>query len=152
MILVFIPTLILELKYNFINTSEPVMLTVSSDIVKRDMLLPDGTSVWLNQNSEISYPEEFGSNRREVHLKGEALFEVTHSESKPFIIYPAEDLIIEVLGTNFNVRTSGETGEVTVYVVSGRVSFYEKRNEKEKMILTENEKGNFNELPERYTV
>ena len=67
----------------------------------RDRVLADGTKVKMNADSHIDVPVQFGDTR-EVTLEGEAMFEVTHDEARPFII-KAHDHAIYVLGTTFNI-------------------------------------------------
>lgn len=75
--------------------------------------LPDGTTVHLNGNSKISYPENFGGEVRSVAVSGETYFEVVKS-SKPFVVQSG-GVRSEVLGTSFNVRTrNGDGIEVTL--------------------------------------
>lgn len=87
---------------------------------KRSKLkLPDGTTVWLNADSKISYPEKFNSNSRNVSLSGEAFFDVVSNEHVPFIVTTGE-LQTTVLGTSFNVQHyPGESFSMTV--ASGNV-------------------------------
>lgn len=75
--------------------------------------LSDGTRVWLNAASSLSYPTAFTGKERSVTLKGEAYFEVAHNASQPFIVHtPDED--VKVLGTSFNVNSyNDESGTVT---------------------------------------
>ncbi len=81
--------------------------------------LPDGTTVWLNADSKISYPEKFNSNSRQVSLSGEAFFDVVRDEHVPFIVTTGE-LQTTVLGTSFNVQNyHGESFSMTV--ASGNV-------------------------------
>jgi len=70
---------------------------------RTSMVLPDGTKVWLNAGSEITYGEDYGTGLREVNLTGEAYFDVVKNVNKPFIIH-AGNINIKVLGTAFNVR------------------------------------------------
>src|SRR5690606_24410283 len=65
--------------------------------------LADGTQVWLNAASTLTYPIEFSGRKREVTLEGEAYFEVARDESKPFIVNTARQRT-EVLGTSFNIN------------------------------------------------
>lgn len=65
--------------------------------------LPDGTKVWLNAASEISFSQPFGGSKREVFLRGEAYFEVAKSKLVPFVV-KSEDQTVQVLGTHFNVK------------------------------------------------
>ncbi|WMI68156.1 FecR family protein [Mangrovimonas sp. YM274] len=89
-----------------------------SDKVEQ-VVLVDGSKVMLNIGSEISYNEdEFNETIREIELKGEAFFDVTRNESKPFIVNSG-DVATKVLGTSFNIDYSGNNTVVTV--VSGKV-------------------------------
>ncbi len=71
---------------------------------KAQLLLPDGSNVWLNAGSSISYNRDFGIANRDVKLTGEAYFDVRENTAIPFRI-EAEKLKIEVLGTKFNVKS-----------------------------------------------
>lgn len=82
--------------------------------------LPDGSTVWLNRNSTLTYPQKFGKNDRRVKLNGEAFFDVERDEAKPFII-DAGKADIRVLGTSFNVRSDNGSKEVEVFVATGSV-------------------------------
>lgn len=83
--------------------------------------LSDGTQVYLNADSRIRYPLSFSElNTREIELQGEAFFEVTHNESKPFIVHSGH-LKTTVMGTSFNV-TAYEKQPMSVALVTGRVS------------------------------
>ena len=84
------------------------------------LLLSDSTQVWLNASSTINYPEEFGKDKREVYLKGEAFFEVKNAAEKPFIIHTGAVTTV-VLGTSFNVKAYEGQEHVTVSVKSGKV-------------------------------
>lgn len=74
---------------------------------KGQVILPDGTKVWINSGSELTYSMEFGLDARNVHLKGEAFFEVMHNEAQPFIV-ATKDCKVKVLGTRFNVNSYAE--------------------------------------------
>jgi transmembrane sensor len=78
------------------------------------ILLPDGSIVWLNANSTLEYPSQFGETSREVKLRGEGFFDV-HKGIKPFIVH-AEDLLVKVKGTRFNVEayTNAQTMKTTL--------------------------------------
>lgn len=81
--------------------------------------LSDGTRVWLNTDSELSYPSSFDTVSRVVTLRGEAYFEVAKS-SVPFIVR-TERMDVRVLGTSFNVMSYSEEPEVQVTLEEGRV-------------------------------
>ena len=83
--------------------------------MSRRLVLPDGSRVWLNAESSLSYPGSFGGReRREVTLQGEAYFEVAPDSLHPFVVETAA-LQTQVLGTSFNVRAySPEDTRVTL--------------------------------------
>ena len=91
--------------------------------VRSEIILDDGTLVWLNADSQIKYPEVFKSARREVYLSGEAYFEVSENKKKPFIIHLREGSSIQVLGTSFNVKAFENDELIEASVVSGKVAF-----------------------------
>lgn len=86
---------------------------------KSILSLSDGSKIYLNAESEISYVSEFSDSLRLVSLKGEAFFEVQR-ESRPFVV-EIDDTRIEVLGTSFNVNHNSN-GSLTVALVTGKVS------------------------------
>jgi ferric-dicitrate binding protein FerR (iron transport regulator) len=89
---------------------------------QRHLVLQDGTDVWLNANSVFRYPNDFsGSRKREVYLEGEAFFDVSHNEEKPFVVNAA-GLSIKVLGTAFNVRSYAGDPVVETTLVRGKVT------------------------------
>ena len=91
--------------------------------MSRRLVLPDGSRVWLNAESSLSYPGSFGGReRREVTLQGEAYFEVALDSLHPFVVETAA-LQAQVLGTSFNVRAySPEDTRVTLLRGSVKVS------------------------------
>lgn len=82
--------------------------------------LSDGTKVWLNAASSLTYPSHFTGSHRSVSLRGEAYFEVAKTEDKPFIIRTNEQSI-EVLGTKFNVQAYEESVHERTTLVEGSV-------------------------------
>jgi len=111
-------------------------------------LLPDGSKVFLNSNSEIRYPSKFDDAKREIYLTGEAYFEIKRDTLKPFIVRTSTTQI-KVLGTSFNVDASLRNGKVEVVVAEGKVSFGKKqKNEVDTtgiVILVKGSKGVFSE-------
>lgn len=79
--------------------------------------LADGTKVWLNAGSSLTYPMHFAGNERVVILEGEAYFDVSHDANRPFTVL-VNDTKIEVLGTEFNVNTYAH---ITTTLVKGSV-------------------------------
>lgn len=81
--------------------TDPVLLVETLYGVQKEVTLEDDTHVWVNSNSKLS-ADPFGSTR-EVHLEGEAYFDVAHDKRKPFIVH-VNGLDVRVVGTNFNVK------------------------------------------------
>lgn len=90
----------------------------------KEVLLPDGSTVWLNSKSRIQYSDDFSGETREVYLEGEAFFSVQRDESKPFIVHTGT-LSTRVLGTSFNIEAYPEQSDIKVTVSSGRVSVFD---------------------------
>lgn len=84
------------------------------------IILPDGTSVTLNAGSYLRYPREFITDVRRIEMNGEAFFEVTRDEEKPFLIH-TKDADVKVLGTSFNVKAFDMDEQLTVSVQTGKV-------------------------------
>jgi len=81
--------------------------------------LPDGSRVYLNEGARIEYPAEFG-HERSVKMNGEAFFEVMSDPVNPFTVRSG-NVVISVLGTSFNVKTTKNLPDVEVFVESGKV-------------------------------
>lgn len=77
------------------------------------LTLSDGTSIWVNANSELKFPTKFSESERKVYLKGEAYFEVAKDAKKPFYVV-TENGTVKVLGTHFNVSAYGNTSKTTL--------------------------------------
>jgi transmembrane sensor len=120
------------------NNKSMMLSTRSSDKMQK-VLLADGTSVWLNSNSVLRYPEAFSAQTREVFLEGEGYFEVVRNPKKPFIIH-AGNSTTQVLGTSFNVRAIRSEEEIIVTVTSGKVSF-SGQNSASQIYLIKGEQG-----------
>ncbi len=84
--------------------------------------LPDGTKVWLSNNSSIKYPSEFIGKTRELEMEGEAYFEVAHDKRKPFIVNIGENRI-KVLGTHFSVSAYPDESKVRADLIEGKIQF-----------------------------
>ena len=84
------------------------------------LLLPDGTKVWLNAASSIRYPIAFSGTERKVFVTGEAYFEVAKDKTKPFRVV-ANDLVVEALGTAFNVNAYADEPYISTTLLEGSV-------------------------------
>lgn len=99
-----------------LSRSQPVPQESGWRVVKGKQFLnlPDGSSVLMNENSELSYsPASFQGASREVELKGEAYFDITHNPKKPFLVKTGT-VVTRVLGTSFNVNMNQNKVVVTV--------------------------------------
>jgi transmembrane sensor len=103
------------------------------------LVLPDGTQVWLNAGSKLSYDKNYGNSIREVALSGEAYFDVIRNPSHPFIIH-TEKIDIKVLGTAFNVKSYPGEKNTETSLIRGSIEVTVKDRPTEKIILKPNEK------------
>ncbi|WP_276480810.1 FecR family protein [Paraflavitalea pollutisoli] len=101
--------------------------------------LPDGTQVWLNAGSKLTYDKEFNTTLREVTLWGEGYFDVVRNEKKPFIIHTAQ-MDIKVLGTQFNLRSYPNDKTAEAALIHGSIEVRLKNRPAEKIILKPHEK------------
>ncbi len=90
-----------------------------------ELVLSDGTKIWLNSESRISYPSNFSGKKRSVRLDGEAYFEVTKDKKSPFIV-KTKTMDIKVLGTCFNVYAFEENQFIETTLIEGKVELQNK--------------------------
>jgi len=93
---------------------------------KTTLILADGTKVWLNAGSRFAFPQKFEGNRREVHLDGEAYFEVTKNKNQPFIV-STRNIDVEVLGTKFNLSAYQSDNFSETVLLEGAVQVQDNR-------------------------
>lgn len=104
------------------NTGEAALTQIIIPYGKRsEITLADGTHIWLNSGSQLSYPSNFKANSREVYLSGEAFFDVAHNANKPFYVI-MRDFKIKVLGTRFNVSSYSEDQTIQAVLLEGKIS------------------------------
>lgn len=87
------------------------------------LVLPDGTKVWLNSSTILTYPTAFTGKERWVKLIGEAFFEVAKNHYKPFKVL-SNGQIVEVLGTHFNISAYPEENKTQTTLLEGKVKIY----------------------------
>ena len=92
---------------------------------KSKIVLPDGSQVWVNSGSKLSYASNFDGNVREVYLNGEAYFEVTKNPKKPFIVHTS-GIDIKVLGTEFNVKAFDMESTIEATLIRGSIEVLKK--------------------------
>ncbi len=111
---------------------------------KSKFYLPDGSEVWLNAESEITFPEHFSKDKREVVLEGEAFFNVIKNPNQPFIVISGK-VSTTVLGTSFNVKAFKNEPAVCIALKSGKVKVEtEGERGKEEMFLEPGEAIKYN--------
>ncbi|WP_439183325.1 FecR family protein [Carboxylicivirga taeanensis] len=98
------------------------------------LTLADGTKVWLNSETTLEYPTQFGADKREVNLTGEAFFEVTKDAARPFIVN-VKGVAVKVLGTSFNVQAYGKENTVTTTLVTGKVMLESQLNKAHQEVI-----------------
>jgi len=104
------------------------------------ILLPDGTNVWLNSGSKITYNKDLDTSTiREVYLSGEAFFDVVKYAKRPFIIHTAK-MDVKVLGTQFNVKAYDDDKTTETSLIKGSVEVSLKNNPGRKYLLKPNQK------------
>ena len=91
--------------------------------VTTSVVLPDGTRVYLNSMTHLTYPSTFTGDLREVALDGEAYFEVKKDAEHRFVVNMHDNTQIEVLGTKFNVEAYNDEAEIATTLVEGSVCF-----------------------------
>lgn len=95
---------------------------------KYQLNLPDGTKVWLNAESSITYPSVFHAKERTVHITGEVYFEVAQNKLQPFVVDVGTRGKVEVLGTSFNISAYKEDANAKTTLVSGSVKVHYKQD------------------------
>ena len=127
------------------SSSSSQIIANGSQETTKEILLEDGSIVYLNANATLHYPEKFSSNQREVTLQGEAFFEIAKDANRPFRIHTNHSEV-EVLGTSFNIDTEKNQTEVNVATGKVRVkSLFENKSVDlipDQSVLVNNEKLN----------
>lgn len=112
----------LQYDYYELKIKEPVFHTVKVPVAgEYHFTLSDGTKVWINSESELTFPVFFTGNERKVFVKGEAYFEVEADKEHPFLVQ-TDQVAIQVLGTKFNVAAYKENHQVITTLVQGSVN------------------------------
>lgn len=137
------------------TTDQNTMTQVIIPFGKRsNILLSDGTKVWLNAGSKLVFPQKFSGKNRKVFLKGEAYFDVIKNKDIPFIV-STDKMNVIVHGTEFNMRNNDFENELEVVLIEGAVSLKESSviNFLDKEIKLEpNQKAVYNKEDNKITV
>ena len=121
--------------------------------VRTQIQLSDGTKVWMNSGSKLTYPEEFSGNSREVKLVGEAYFQVESDSEHPFFV-DLNGYKVKATGTRFNISNYPEDKEITTYLEHGKVSLlaYSKAKQESPILLNEKEIIVLNKQKKQYRI
>lgn len=125
------------LGYIFVQKNSTIEIATLEN-EKQEILLADGSKVWLNSLSTFKYPRKFNNKTRKVFLKGEAFFEVAKNPEKPFIV-ESENSLTRVTGTAFNVKTTQK--EVVITVEEGSVLVSSKEENSQSVDLIAKQKA-----------
>jgi len=129
---------------NTLIDKKPIFNTILVPYGKRtDVVLSDGTHVWINSGSRLVYPAIFKGNNREVYLEGEAIFEVAHNAKKPFKVL-SDNQEIEVLGTVFNVSNYPEDEKMITVLKSGSIKLTYNDDESQSFKITPGTLSSYN--------
>lgn len=118
---------------------------------RSEIVLPDGSTVWLNAGSSIKYMNVFNKTNRDVQLTGEGYFKVAKRTDLPFNVKTA-DLRIQALGTEFNVKSYDDEGIIETTLIEGKIAIYQNRRMKESIYLEPNQKAVYVKDNRRLTV
>ncbi|HEY4785906.1 MAG TPA: FecR domain-containing protein [Bacteroidales bacterium] len=128
--------------YNLGNSGNPEWITIHSGNDKTEQTLPDGSEVWMNRNSVLSYPKNFKGGKRRVKFEGEGFFNVVKYKGTFTIGTGTSE--IKVLGTQFNVRYYAGEPYTEVSVKEGKVSLSSVAVKERNTVLLAGEKGSLN--------
>lgn len=108
--------------YRYAVTTQPEQqfIVATAPGQKNSLQLPDGTRIWLNSGSQLSYSSAFNSRSRTVKLVGEAYFSVARNEKLPFVVQ-TNGMTVTALGTKFNIKAYANEDEITATLVEGKI-------------------------------
>jgi transmembrane sensor len=111
--------------YLLFDKSQPKLTSQLFQVVtpngtRSELTLADGTQVWLNAGSKLTYAQDYNFNERSVNLSGEAFFQVKTDKNKPFVVH-SSGLSIKALGTSFNVKAYPEDRTLVATLVEGKL-------------------------------
>ncbi|MEF8802702.1 MULTISPECIES: FecR family protein [Bacteroides] len=132
------------------GNNQHMMVAVANEGIVKEIILPDGTKVWLNNSATLKYPREFSEKARNVYLDGEAYFEVTKNRHKPFTVQ-SDAMRVRVLGTTFNFKCDKNYRIAEVTLIEGEIEV--KGNKEEgQIILAPGQRAELNKNNGRLTV
>ena len=132
------------------GADQQLMVAVANEGIVKEVVLPDGTRVWLNNLATLKYPRESSEKERNVYLEGEAYFEVTKNRHKPFTVQ-SDAMRVRVLGTTFNFKSDKSCRVAEATLIEGEIEV--KGNKEEgQIILAPGQRAELNKKSGRLTV
>lgn len=138
-----IPVIGLGIIYWVSQYNQPVVQyteTIAPRGQKSQIVLADGTKVWLNSETKIKYPGSFSKNQRDVYLDGEAFFEVSKNEHQPFVVHTSQ-VNVKVLGTKFNIKAYADESDIETSLFEGKINLVLNNSSAENPVEKEVEPG-----------
>lgn len=132
------------------DNGQQILVAIADKGIVKEVILPDGTKVWLNNGATLKYPREFSEKERKVHLDGEAYFEVTKNRHKPFTVQ-SDAMRVRVLGTIFNFKCNKNCRVAEATLIEGEIEVKGNREEGQ-IILTPGQRAELNKNNGRLTV
>ncbi|SOU87409.1 FecR family protein [Tenacibaculum dicentrarchi] len=120
----------------FITQSKEIYIATTYG-EQKEVTLSDGSVVWLNASSKISYKE---NSPRTIRLEGEAFFEVAKDKKHPFTVETSDNVIVKALGTSFNIKSYNENDYYETVLFTGKVAVNIADSEKDNIIMSPNDK------------
>lgn len=142
------------------GNKKPMQLGQSGDYNKltvpygkrMEIVMEEGTKVWVNAGSSLTFPKRFSDDKREVFLEGEAFFEVTPDKDKPFYVY-SNDFQVKVLGTSFNLSVYSEDEYSAAVLISGEIEISGIRGHRfQKQLLSPGKTATFNKTEQKLNI
>lgn len=156
LLIIFVGFFINQSGFNIANpvivkavTGEGQKEVINLDLEPKEVVLPDGSHIILQQNSKVIFSEAFDDEQRKVFFVGEAFFEIAKDPHRPFFVY-TNNVVTKVLGTSFLIKAFQEDMEILVMVKTGKVSVYTKDEDEDEQvaenetILTPNQQAVYN--------
>lgn len=136
--------------YSGTDTARDMLVAVASDGLVQEVVLPDGTKVWLNNAATLKYPRQFSENERNVYLEGEAYFKVTKNHQKPFIV-ESDAMRVRVLGTSFNFKSEKNCQIAEATLIEGEIEV-KGNNDEGMIVLSPGQRAELNKANRRLIV
>ena len=132
------------------ETDQQMMIVAANEGIIKEISLPDGTKVWLNNSATLKYPCEFSDKERNVYLEGEAYFEVTKNHRQPFIVQ-SDAMRVRVLGTTFNLKCDKHCRVAEATLIEGEIEVRGNKDEGQ-IILAPGQRAELNKSNRHLTV